>query len=222
MAITLHTGHLLRELRETRGLTRDALAYRAGVSVATLRNYERSPTFFGSASNLQGIAGALRSSRALTDEEMSDLRACLGAMSSVLDASPIPRNVEDHARVVDAQPWSNLTAAFGAGSPMLQQDSGQLLTQAVALFGEPEMRGLLAGLILSAALHRPAGAVARAPVVAPPTPAQPSPAPRQLHVAAPPVQRDGYVEQVVRTLEVPEPAPAAKPTGKPTSRKKRA
>lgn len=78
-----HFGDVLASARERRFLTQSGLATAAGVSLATIQNYERDPGFAGQPKMLAKVIRALDQARpALSQQEFDDLTAPLGAAAA--------------------------------------------------------------------------------------------------------------------------------------------
>jgi transcriptional regulator with XRE-family HTH domain len=212
----VNVGATLLSMRNARRAPREQVAVLAGISFNTLTAYERGAAFTGSTNNLRALVRALGALAPVQPHEAAALRQALGAQ-----ALAVPELAEQGTDQPAPTPGSEgavqqALASMQARAGIIGASIAELLAHAVSIYGHDEVRGLLEGAILSSTLQR-ASAPAAVRAAALLRPAKP-----ELHVVSAPVQRDGYVEQVVRTVEVADNPSAAKPTGKPTSRKKRA
>ena len=166
-------GLILRDMRERRGLTRDDLSVRAGVSVSAIAVVElqTSPNARGwTPKNARRVAQALHAAAPLSAQELEDFgRITRVSPGALLGATEPLQRALVHAAAGPVPPAPSAYELFAA------RESFERL---VARAGPSYVRGVLDALLVSATLSVPITSVmparAEAPPSAPSSPAQPA------------------------------------------------
>lgn len=221
---SMHFGRLLSKLREDRGLTQTGLAdlvstslttiqrgesenaqrcpWRRTMAVKVLAELERKlPLSEADASNYLQLAGLEAMARSAA-ESMRALRTETTEAKRAMASADVAARIDD-PDIVTAIQWIERLFEERGGVAVLSALEGLSVAWSIDL--PPRVRR--DELTSSRNAYFYGGRI------------EPEP-PRRLNVVSPPVQKPGYVEQVITEYEAPSHAPPAKPRTKLTPKRK--
>jgi transcriptional regulator with XRE-family HTH domain len=178
-----HFGQLLKDLRDARGLTQDQLADAAHVSGQTIRRAEASETCPWKRSNALAVYRALQQRAPLTPRERDAYLEATNLKGLAEHAVELAAAVAAPARSLLRSPIIQATMKLRAFTDTLPPDQARAFWQLADLLDTVGAAAVLKMLEASATMADSEAHVRR--------------------VVGPPVQREGYVEQVITEYQTP-------------------
>lgn len=197
--LSVDRGILLATLRRTRGFSQESLAQAAGVSRNPIAVVEANPTASIRRSTLELICAALEKARPFTDEEREDFLRAFGLVGASRAAQRAMAAVPALTPSARQSPANSINAMAAASQAAHDETYARF----------ERLRHRYGSLMLSKVLDAIEILLPMAAIASKEDPT--------VRVVSPPVQRDGYTEQVITEYEQPKRQPPVK-----SAREKRA
>lgn len=185
-----HFGQLVQKLRTERGLTQSDLASRAGVSDATIQRAEQTESCPWRRSTAREIFQVLNSVAAVEPASAAEYFKATGLAAGLAAAG-------EWAKSSEGQQTQAFVAFVNQLSDPRERQAYMWLTDLIDAVGVERLLDTLRGVAAMAGVEL-------LPLV--------DDRGRTVRVHEPPVQREGYTEEIIRDVEV---RPGAKPKAKP-------